>query len=524
MTMPQSPPVQGPIPGQGGVIQPAVNSALQTYDDAYDQARQGLALAQNNLAAAIQSYNTLGPPPEANPDGTANAQAATYDAQARALEGRIQNAQTAINSALADTGRTADARAQAYAAAAQKADPANQATLQAGADKAKTDAARAASEYTEYQNTAPDRKAQVALDQRAKGLANDKQSLDNAFQAETDPTRKALLGQQLGKATSDAQTAAADAGVAGQLATARVQQAGANVAGTQASTGLTGATTAETTAKTARDTALLPGDIAQQAGQLNLTNSQTANNAANTQKTLQDLSPLKAKIDEITQAFKDGKLDALPNPQQMVQDYITSVTGGTTPFDVFKQQQSEDTARLGQQVTQRDVESRLLGLKAGAFGSAFGSGLSSLVEAAKSTPAGTQGQGVQGLVGTLLGALGGQNAFQLPPPINIPNAPSYLSQYKPPPAAAPPPSPAPTPPAASPAAAAQPATTGGHVITINIGGSGDAQGSHPGGGDVPGGGGAGPAPDQTPAYLDSQRMFGVADHQAMFGQGQDQAA
>lgn len=468
---------------QGAPTQPPVSPAFTTqsiaslgqYDAAYDAANNALANVQQNLAQAINDYNNAPTP------SSTDAAMGVKDPRA-IIEQRIQSLQTAYNSALADRQRAADARAKAYADLAAKADPQTQALLKAQTEKAQSDAQLAASQAQRYSQTADDQKALIGAQIGAENANAAKTNLENAFNQETDPQRKALLQQQLNDATSKAQQSAVDAQYAQQFAqqklaqgNASVAETQANTAKTQADTGLIGAQTglvgaqqanenatanrtntllpgevqaqqtgiAKTQADIDRQNALLPGELAQQSAATGEAGARSNYYNAEAQRSQESINQarqgalygLQDRIQQISDAYKNGQLSSLPNPQQFVNDYITAATSGTTPFDIFKAQQGEETNRLGQQVAQRDVAQRLQGMKASAFASLAGQGLQAMSQLNNTLPPGSNaaGKGFVALINYLSGLLGGpsdQGAFSLGPAVQIPNAPSYLDQYR----------------------------------------------------------------------------------------------
>ncbi len=450
------------ITDTGAVLQlpkPTI-AALQQYDRTYSDANQDVGALDKEFSLAISDYNAkqqylLEVSAGASMLNSPEVTAATNGV--RVAEQRLNSVTASRDHLLAQRQKAADERAKAYSEAVTRADPTTQAALQADVAKKQTDAAKADADLKEWQSTADDRKLEVAAKQRLAGAQAAVAEQQAAFDKETEPTRKALLGQSLAKATADVTTAQADAGVANQLAGLRVQQAGATVAHTTAQTGLVGAQAAEANATATRTTALQPGEIAQQTATTGLTNAQTAEANARA-------NPVLSRISEIQQAFKDGKLDTLPDPQQFVTDSIAAAGAGTTPFDIFKNQQAEQTARLTQQVNQRDAESRLLGLKAGAFGQENASEFGTLADMNKAATPGSDGGAAAFMYLNQLNRqqLGGENNFQLGPQVPIPNAPSFLDQYR------------------QPAAATLPAQSGGIEGGIPLGGGGSPAPAAPG--------------------------------------------
>jgi hypothetical protein len=458
--------VNGPEPITASSVQ-----ALTQWDQAYTQAEQSLDAANTELQSAAQALASV------------QAQGAQGYIQLQPANDRYQRAITVYNNAVDGANTIAAKRAQAYQDAIKSDDPTTRATAQANLETAQANAAQAKANLDEWNATAADRKAVAAATIRTSNATATLSEAQAAVASATGPiqVQQAQVNLAQAKVNVDASQQALD--VATQLGPLQVKQASATVSATEAGTSLTQAqtaavlldlhqkglitdeqytraidlnlqqqeagiagtqaATANTAATTAHTNALLPGEIAQQGATLAQTQAQTNQL---TQGTL-------AGLDEYFSTLKDAIAKGLITPDQATQ-MLTARLQGTDVFTGASQAEQAQENRYNAGITQRGQDIGLAGNRLSAFTSLSNQGLGTLAGLNTYAQPGSNAgaQAIGGYVQAMLGALGGPQAFQAPPPIQAPPLPPALQSYL---------TPGPRP--------AAPAAPAAGAVTINIG-------------------------------------------------------
>lgn len=375
MTQPQAPAFGPP---------PLTDTALATvrqYQSAADNAKQNFDAASKQVDQLQQQLANT--PPQAG--GIATEGGGTFGAEKNpaydAIVTQLNRAYASQDAAAREYQSALTNLAAASDKAAQQSDPQNRDILNSTANKARSDAttaatqaAKTAADFQEWQDAAPDRKAQVAANQRLTNLQADSAEFALNFKRETDPKQKELLQQQIdanAQAIDDAKAAAdlakKTAGSKVTVATEGASQAEIKTKTDQANLDdilrrirqaptdeqaraaleqalQQGQANLEATQQgTATQRALLPGQVAQQGAALANTQAQTAQTQAQTQAAQRGTL---ANLDEFIAAQKDAiakgyikDLRTGPNGEvysPTLDAALAARLAGTTPMEAAK--------------------------------------------------------------------------------------------------------------------------------------------------------------------------------------------
>jgi hypothetical protein len=428
-------------------------AALQQYDRAFQNARTSANAAAGQIPALQKAVTDMQATIAAAPPGTQS----FYDNALKAATDQLTHAVAAYDTLLAQEQRAADSRADAYAKAAQDADPTLQALAQAKVQQAQTEAQQAAQQYEEWKGATEERKGAVAAQQRLVGLQADQAQLNTEYQRATQPQQRELLSQQIQANSAALQQAGLDIQTAQQIAPERITQAqqqtqGGSIANQTAQANL------EELQRRARqnptdDQAQQALQTALQQAQANLEGTQAQTTRANADIGMAQQGTLYG-LDEFISAQKEAIAKGFITPQQADRTLQARIAG----TDEFTASQAAETGQMNRysgDLQQRGQDIGLTGQKVGAYTSMANQGLSQFSQMNNTAPPGSDAVG-RGLLGWLGNAQTALSQFQPPPQIQAPQMPSFLQSF-------------------AGQGQQQSVPQGAGQVTINIGGGGSPQ-------------------------------------------------
>lgn len=382
----------------------------QQYDEAIINARSAYQNAADQLQYALSQLDTAAQTPISGADipGTPEAaQQKQQDDARKALQARVDTLQKTYNDAQQSYTTVLTQRAAATGKAADDADPATRARLQAQAEADTARAAQIKAESSEFITAAPERREAARQDARLAKAKADEAEYNLTLARETDPQKREAAQAAVDRAkaeTARIQAETAQIGKPKQLTPgeAAVDTATATTAAPAADAALQQAQANAKTAQANYEDAVRRGrqaptdQQAQQAIQAALQSSQLANQqleaaikqagnlnpiavqqaqatlastqAATQKNVLGDLAGLRDRIGEIKALVRSGEISPAEG-DLMVQ----AQTRGITVADAFKQQQADRSSARTQDVSNKNQ-------LASTFGSTFNEGLGTIAD------------------------------------------------------------------------------------------------------------------------------------------------